>query len=139
MQKNSRFFTFQFSYSKSNTIKIRRFDLSRKLVQTGSLSIFLIAVFSTFGIGIHGLIKSTAFASTIQNNSLSDQFAAARLETSGYNYSRPKASEAMAVNSGGPVDIGTTVIDDPNVEAELAEIIKTSDAENIPTAWAHLG
>jgi len=139
MQKNSRFFTFQFSYSKSNTIKIRRFDLSRKLVQTGLVSIFLIAVFSTFGIGIHGLIKSTAFASTIQNNSLSDQFAAARLETSGYNYSRPKASEAMAVNSGGPVDIGTTVIDDPNVEAELAEIIKNSDAENIPSAWAHLG
>jgi len=140
MQKNSRFFTFQFSYSKSNSIKIRRFQISRRLLQTGSISLFLIAVFGTFGVGLHGLINSTAFASPIQDNSLPAQFAAAsKIDALRYEGSKPAVSEAMAVNSGGPVDIDETTIDDPAVESELAQIEQTSNPDNIPAAWAHLG
>jgi murein DD-endopeptidase MepM/ murein hydrolase activator NlpD len=139
MQKNVRFFTFQFSYSRKNKIKIRRFEVSRKLIQTGSISIFLVAVFGTFGVGLHGLIRSTAFASTFDNTSLSPQLAAASFSHETYNYSRPTASEAVAVNSGGPVDTTDTTIDEPEVEAELKQIEATSGPDNIPNVWAHLG
>src|SRR3954468_13818528 len=98
MQKNSRFFTFQFSYSKSNSIKIRRFEISRRLVQTGSISVFLILVFGTFGVGLHGVINSTAFASPIESDSISARFAASNVDALGYNDPRPAVSEAMAVN-----------------------------------------
>jgi murein DD-endopeptidase MepM/ murein hydrolase activator NlpD len=137
MQKNVRFFTFQFSFRGKQKIKIRRFEVSRRLVQTGSISIFLFLVFGLSGFGIRGLIKNTALASSSEGNYLSDQFASARL--SNYDYSRPAASEAMAVNAGGPVDTDDTTIDEPEIEAELAQIEKTSNPDNIPSIWAHLG
>jgi murein DD-endopeptidase MepM/ murein hydrolase activator NlpD len=139
MQKNSRFFTFQFSYSKSNSIKIRRFQISRRLLQTGSISIFLILVFGTFGVGLHGLIYSTAFASPIESDSITARFAASNIDALGYNDSKPVVLEAISVNSGGPVDIDETAIDDPAVESELSQIAVDSNPENIPNVWAHLG
>ena len=108
MQKNTGFFTFQFSYSRKNVIRIRRFAVSKRSVQSASISVFLVTVFSTFGIGLHGLIKSTAFASTLQDTSLSTRLATSRLDASTFDYARPKSSEAVAVNSGGPVDISAT-------------------------------
>jgi murein DD-endopeptidase MepM/ murein hydrolase activator NlpD len=135
MQENSRFFTFQFSYSIKNQIRIRRFEVSRKLVQTGSVSLFIIAVFSTFGIGLNGIVKSAAFAGTIEDNSLSSQFAAAAT----YDYSRPAASDSIAVNSGGPVVTDDVTIDEPAVEAQLKQIVASSSPDNIPNVWAHAG
>lgn len=139
MQKNDRFFTFQFSYSKNNLIKIRRIEISRKLIQSGSIWIFLVTVFSTFGVGLHGLIRSTAFASSIDNPSFSTELASASLETKSYNYQRTAATEAVAVNSGGPVDTTDTTIAEPEVESELKQIEATSSPDNIPSIWAHLG
>ena len=138
MLKNSRFLTFQFSYSIKNQIRIRRFEVSRKLVQTGSISIFLVAVFSTFGVGLHGLIKSTAFASSFDTNAFSPQLAASFTKES-YKYSQ-QANEAVAFDSGGPADADdSTPVDDPAVESELKQIQATSSPETIPSAWAHLG
>ena len=138
MQKNTRFFTFQFSYSRKNQIRIRRFEISRKLLQTGSISIFLVAVFSTFGVGLHGLIRSTAFASTVGNTSLSPHLAATSFSQDTYDYSRP-APPSVAFDSGGPVDTNDTTIAEPEVEAELKQIQATSSPDNIPSIWAHLG
>src|SRR5947209_5905533 len=140
MQKNDRFFTFQFSYSRKNLIKIRRIEISRKLIQTGSLSIFLVTVFSTFGVGLHGLIRNTAFASSVETRSFSSELASASLESTSYNYQRTVATEAVAVNSGGPIDpVDTDTVDDPAVESELSQIAASSNPENIPNVWAHLG
>jgi murein DD-endopeptidase MepM/ murein hydrolase activator NlpD len=139
MQKNSRFFTFQFSYSRKNKIKIRRFEVSRKLIQTGSLSIFLVAVISTFGVGLHGLIRNTAFANSFSNASFSPQLASAAFTSETYNYSRPAASDAVAFDSGGPADANDSTIDEPEVEAELKKIEATSSPDYIPSIWAHLG
>lgn len=137
MQKNVGFFTFQFSYSRRNKIKVRRIEISRRLLQSGSISVFLITFFSTFGVGLHGLLRETAFAGSIGNNSL--PLATARLEPTSFDYSRPAASEAVAVNSGGPIDVDDTTIADPLVEAELKQIQQSSTADTIPTMWAHLG
>jgi murein DD-endopeptidase MepM/ murein hydrolase activator NlpD len=139
MQKNTGSFIFQFSYSTKNTIKIRRIRISRRLVQSGSISIFLTAVFGIFGVGLHGLIKSTTFAHNLDSNSLSNQLAEVKLEQAKIDYSRPEVAEAIAVNSGGPVDTDDTTIADPLVETELKQIQATSDPENIPNMWAHAG
>lgn len=139
MQKNTRFFTFQFSYSTKNTIKIRRIRISKRLVQSGSIAIFLTTFISIFGVGLHGLIKSTTFARNLDNESLSNQLAAARLEQAKIDYSPPEVAEAVAVNSGGPVDTDDTTIADPLMESELKEIQAGSDPESIPNMWAHAG
>jgi len=135
MQKNSRFFTFQFSYSFKNQIRIRRFEVSKKLIQTGSVSLFIIAVFSTFGFGLYGIVNSTAFANSVADNSLSSQFEAA----AAYEYSQPTASTNIAVNSGGPIVTDDVTIDAPEVESELKQIVATSNPDNIPNVWAHAG
>jgi murein DD-endopeptidase MepM/ murein hydrolase activator NlpD len=139
MQKNTRFFTFQFSYSSKNKIKIRRFEVSRKLVQTGSISIFLFVVFGTFGVGLHGLIRNTALASTIDTPTLAPQLASASFSQENFDYSRLTASEAVSIDSGGPVDTTDTTIDEPEVESELKQIEATSSPDNIPNIWSHLG
>jgi len=137
MQKNVGFFTFQFSYSRRNKTKVRRIEISKRLLQSGSVSVFLITFFSTFGVGLHGLLRETAFAGGISNNSL--PLATAHLEPTSFDYSRPAASEAVAVNSGGPIDVDDTTIADPEVEAELKQIQQSSTADTIPTMWAHTG
>src|ERR1051325_7891105 len=139
MQKNTRFFTFQFSYSTKNKIKIRRIKISRRLIQSGSVAIFLTAVFSIFGVGLHGLIKTNAFAQDLSSDSLTDQLAVAKLEQANIDYSRPELSDAVTFDSGGPADTDDTTIDDPAVESELKQIKSTSNPDNIPNIWAHEG
>ena len=139
MQKNDRFFTFQFSYSTKNKIKIRRIRISKRAVQSGLVTIFLTAVFGTFGVGLHGLIKNTTFAQTVDPNSLSNQLAEAKLDQDWTDNSRTEIAEAVSVNSGGPSDVDETTIDDPTVESELKQIESTSNPDTIPSIWAHEG
>jgi len=139
MQKNTRFFTFQYSYSTKKKIKIRRFRISKRLVQSGSVAIFLTAVVGTLGISLHGLVKTTAFAQNLSSDTYGSQLVAAKLELSSPDSSFSDATEAVAVNSGGPIDTDDTTIGDPAVENELRQIKSTSNPDNIPNVWAHEG
>jgi murein DD-endopeptidase MepM/ murein hydrolase activator NlpD len=139
MQKNDRFFTFQFSYSTKNKIKIRRVRISKRMVQSGSVAIFLAAVFGVFGVGFHGLIKNITFAQAIDPNSLASQLVDARSDQDRVEASRSEVAEAVSVNSGGPIDVDDTTIDDPTVESELKQIEASSSPDNIPSIWAHEG
>jgi murein DD-endopeptidase MepM/ murein hydrolase activator NlpD len=134
MLKNTGSFVFLFSYSRKDKIKIRRVEISKRLIQSGSITIFFIAVFSIFGFSLHRVIRNTTFARNQDGVSAEEQLAVAR-----FNYSRPPASEAIAVNSGGPVDTDETAIDDPLIENELKQIQLTSNPDFIPNIWAHLG
>jgi murein DD-endopeptidase MepM/ murein hydrolase activator NlpD len=78
-------------------------------------------------------------ANSLENASISPEFASASLDLQNYNYSRPAASEAVSFDSGGPVDTNDTTIDEPEVESELKQIETTSNPDNIPNVWAHLG
>ncbi|HEY2866036.1 MAG TPA: M23 family metallopeptidase [Pyrinomonadaceae bacterium] len=113
--------------------------ISKRMIQTGSVAIFLIAVFGTFGVGLQGLIKHTTFAQTIDPNSISIQLAEAKLDQDRIDSSRSDVAEAVSINSGGPVDIDDTTIDDPTVESELKDIEATSNPDNVPSIWAHEG
>lgn len=137
MQKNDRFFTFLFSYSKNNITKIRRVQVSRRLLQTGSLSIFLFTVLGFFAVGLQGIIKNTTFAQGFENTSAGFE-TASRIQTK-IDYSRPAASAAFAVNAGGPAADDDAAIDEPDVEARLKSIQQAFDPSTIPSIWAHLG
>jgi len=145
MQKNTRFFTFQFSYSTKKTIKIRRIRISKRVVQSGFIAIFFAAVIGTLSVGLHGLIKTAALARNLDSDSLTNQLTEAKLDTARVqqapiDYSRPDlATEPVSANSGGPVDLDDTTISDPLVETELRQIAATSAPENIPNMWAHAG
>jgi murein DD-endopeptidase MepM/ murein hydrolase activator NlpD len=134
MQKDKGSFSFQYSYSSKNTIKVRRVAVSRRLLQTGSILVFIVAIFSTLGAGLHGILRNTAIAQDLTNSTLLAQIPAAK-----FDYSRPAVSAALAVNSGGPIDVEESTVDEPNVEAILSQIQQSSDAEHIPNMWAHMG
>src|SRR5437762_13741567 len=114
MQKNSRLFTFLFSYSTKSSIKIRRVTVSKKLVQSGSITVFLVTVISLLSLGLNGVVKDIAFAKSLDRHSLSGELAAAHSDQQ-YNphYSHHAPSEAIAINSGGPVDTDDVTIGDP--------------------------
>lgn len=140
MQKNSRFFSFLLSYSRRNHIRIRRFEVSRNLVQTGSISIFFIAVLAGLGVGLDGLLKSTTLAKSFDSGSTLSQLAAIRPnQLTAYDYSRPAAADNIAANSGGPISPDETVMDDTSVEKQILAVQTTSNPANIPSIWAHLG
>jgi murein DD-endopeptidase MepM/ murein hydrolase activator NlpD len=134
MQKNDRFFTFQFSYSKKGNIKVRRFEISRRLLQTGSITIFVVTVISTLGAGLHGIFRNTALANNFDTSAFSSQLAEAKID-----YSRPDVSAAIAVNSGGPLDVSESDVDDPQAEALLKQIQLNSNPDRVPNMWAHAG
>jgi murein DD-endopeptidase MepM/ murein hydrolase activator NlpD len=139
MLKESGCFTFRYSYSVRNTIRIRQVRISKRLIQTGSLAIFLAAVFSAFGVGVTALVQNADLARNVSSGVLSNKLAAAKLEISQVEFQRPDPVEGVAVNSGGPVDTDDTVIDDPVVESQLRQIQATSDPANVPNMWAHSG
>jgi len=134
MQKDKGSFSFQYSYTKNNIYKIRRVSVSRRLIQIGSISVFFVGIFTTLGAGIHGLLRNTAIAQDLTSSDVFAQIPAAKID-----YSRPAVSAALAVNSGGPIDIEENTVDEPNVEAALTQIQQSSDPEHIPNMWAHAG
>jgi murein DD-endopeptidase MepM/ murein hydrolase activator NlpD len=61
-----------------------------------------------------------------------------------FNYSRPEASEDLALSRGGPEDlVNLTEEEKKSVETEMEKhlrlIVKTSSPAALPTVWAHLG
>ncbi|HYJ89849.1 MAG TPA: M23 family metallopeptidase [Pyrinomonadaceae bacterium] len=109
------------------------------MVQSGSLAIFLTIVFGIFGVGLHGIIKNTTFAQTLDSDSLSNQLAEAKLDQTRIDYARSEPSEAVTADSGGPIDIDEMIIDEPEVESQLKQIVANSSPDNIPNIWAHEG
>jgi murein DD-endopeptidase MepM/ murein hydrolase activator NlpD len=139
MQKNVRSFSFLVSFSRNNQIKIRRFEVSHRLVQTFSISVFLLTSFVFLGVGISGLVRHTTLAKSFNNNSLTHQLGFDEGHRSAYDYSRPASSAEIAVNSGGPVLSDDAAIEDPAVENRLRLIEGSTDPAYLPTIWAHAG
>jgi murein DD-endopeptidase MepM/ murein hydrolase activator NlpD len=141
MQKNERSFSFLFSFSTRNHIRIRRFEVSRRVIQTGTIAAFFITTLSFLVIGITGLVRQTTLARSFNNNTLLSQITAAGTDVpAAFDYSRPASSSDVAVNSGGPASTdGDVAIEDAVVESKLLALEKTTDPANLPTIWAHLG
>ena len=141
MQNNGKFFTFLFSHSKKSRIYIRRVEVSKKLLQNSLLSLALIIGLSSITFGIYqafNFSSDTFLASSLITTSAA-QFPARPVQAESINYERPDASDAYAINSGGPALANGNAVDDLEIEKQLLAIQTTADPTSIPAMWAHMG
>src|SRR5690348_12199427 len=103
MTKNGKYFTFLFSFSKRSRIYIKRYEVSKKLLQNGLLSISVFSILSFFGFGIFGVFgggspDTVSFAGVLPNK-IQSKFAADNGVKDAIDYSRPDASTDFARNA----------------------------------------
>ncbi len=140
MQKNDKCYTFLLSHSTRSKIRIRRVNVSKRLLHYTTFSIFILTLFSGLGIGVAGLFKNTDLSQT-NNNPLLNNLAAVttKKNTDQIDYSHPKTADAYSINSGGPVAMNGMELSDVEVENMLKVIQTTADPAQIPNMWAHMG
>jgi len=132
MQKNDKSYTFLLSQNNKSGIYIKRVSVSRSYVHFGSIGLFLLIGISTLGIGVSGMIKTTAFAKTTDNIAPA---VAQPEQAKTIDYSRP---DDLAINSGGPED-NQIAADNAGLDLELRRVSASTNVANLPTMWAHLG
>jgi murein DD-endopeptidase MepM/ murein hydrolase activator NlpD len=142
MTKNGKYFTFLFSFSKKSRIYIKRFEVSKKLLQNGLLSISVFGILSFFGVGIFGVFggssaEGMSLAGVLPTR-VQTTFSAAVPARDAIDYSRPDVSIDYSRNAGGPVDTEDTD-EDNSVEKQILDIMRTANPATIPNQWAHLG
>ncbi|HJS52171.1 MAG TPA: M23 family metallopeptidase [Pyrinomonadaceae bacterium] len=144
MTNNGKFFTFLFSRSSKARIFIKKVDVSKGLIQNGLLSIALVVAFSTFSIGIFGVVNNSFsfgsdIASTLLNPGLGQVSAQVPIKGTSIDYSRPDSFDNFTANSGGPFSDEDMDAEDLEIENQLRVIQTTSDPASIPSVWAHQG
>jgi murein DD-endopeptidase MepM/ murein hydrolase activator NlpD len=137
MAKNDKFYTFLFSRSTKNTIRIRRVRVSKQIAQTGAVVIFLIAGITLLSTGLSGVIRTDALAKTVETPA-TEQLALLKADQkTTFDYARPADSSQVTVNSGGPASDDDT--EDSAIETQIKAIQNVSDPAFMPNMWAHLG
>jgi len=139
MAKSVKFYTFHFFRSTKSNIRIRRIRLSKKVVQSGTIGLFLVVGIFTLGFGLSGVVRIDAVARTTDATSMQQMLVTTRsaAPSSALDYSRPAASAQLALNSGGPAaddDSETSSIED-----RVKAIQAISNPASLPSIWAHLG
>lgn len=141
MQKDDRYYIFLLKKSSRSQIYIRRIQISKNRIHTGIASAILLTAAGIAGIlniesfqsigNAQSLSKTSAFTQQInlnQNKPASDIKA--------FNYSRPGAV-------GGPSSsfrLTNVGIEEENeLESQIRTIEASSNPENLPTIWAHMG
>lgn len=144
MTKNGKPFTFLFKRSSNSRIFIRRFEVSRRVIQNGSLCIAFVLFSTLLGGGIYG-IASGKFGGGLENTVAYASQPSPKAVVSNpvdrkdINYSRPESADDFEYNSGGPIDPDEVDVNNPELERVLKGIQSTSNAAHIPSQWAHLG
>lgn len=144
MTKNGKYFTFLFSRSSRSRIYIKRVEVSKGILQNGLLGLLLFFAFTTFGVGVFGIVGNTSLgdsfsAFSVSNPVLNQLSAPVTVGPSQIDYSRPDSFDNFAVNSGGPFSNEDLDPEDVEVENRLRLIVSTSNEAYIPSIWAHLG
>lgn len=142
MTKNGKYFTFLFSHSTKSRIYIKRFEISKRLLQNGLLSISVFIALSFFGFGIFGVFGGNSFNTVsfagVLSNPVQAKLSINRAVNDTIDYSRPDASIDYARNAGGPIDTEDGD-EDTSIEKQIADILRISNPAFIPSVWAHLG
>lgn len=144
MQKDDRKYSFLLSYSSKSKIHIRRVEVSKKLVHSGTASLILLT--GLFSFGFTSFIKSNHNIAETPINPVQTTLAANQTKsnkTQSFNYDRPDSSDSYVVNSGGPSsDFQLTIeseSEEKEMEQQLCVIETTSNPAFLPTIWSHLG
>ena len=143
MQNSGKFFTLLFSHSTKSKIRIRRVEVSKKVLQNTLLGFALIIGVTSFGAGIVGVFKldlsrASTLAAGIENKTL-NKLSFNPTKPQAIDYSRPDASDIYARNSGGPLSLADMDPEDAEIEKQLRVIQATSNQAFIPAMWAHMG
>ena len=144
MQKNDKSFTFLLAHSSKNKIYIKRVAVRKSYLHFGTVGILLVFGISALSIGMTGIVRNAAIAqsaaaTTAITTQLSTPPAAPTTQTDTLDYSRPSTSTELAFNSGGPDDGGEVDGEVAELEDQIRSIRASSNPQNLPTMWAHLG
>lgn len=144
MQNNGKAFTFLFSHSSKSRIYIRRFEISKRLLQNSLLSLVLIFGVSAFGIAISGVYggdeltdrnASAAFINPAVNLLSTSVYAQNRTA----NLSPLPTAAKVTPDSGGPADDNEADFDESSIESQIKLVQTTGDQAFVPSIWAHTG
>lgn len=140
MQKNEKSYTFLLSRSSKSKIYIKRIAVSKSVLHFGTVGVFVVLAVTTLAIGVTGLLKNTAFAESIAKTSPAAQLAAQPAPAGEpIDYSRPAASNELAINSGGPEENNQVTTDDTDLDNQLRTMQANANPAYLPTMWSHLG
>ncbi len=144
MQKDDNKYSFLLSYSSKSKIHIRRYEVSKKLIHSGTAG--LILLIGLFSFGFTSFIKSNHNLADNQINPTQTTIAANPSKSKkpqSFNYDRPDSAEKYTINSGGPTSEFQLTIESENEEAEMEQQLRvietTSNPAFLPTMWSHLG
>lgn len=148
--KNKSSYNFLSSILSKTKINNNFSKLSKKHLYIGIAS--LILIFCLITLASVSLVKNKGAESAIDSSSEAVLTAqniqvipnGAKAGYKAFNYSRPEASEDLALSRGGPEDlVHLTEEEKKSVETEMEKhlrlIVKTSNPGALPTVWAHLG
>lgn len=150
MKKNNRSYIFLLSNLFKTIFQKQFSNISRKSLYT--IAVCLILIIGAIAFATSSLIKNNA-AGLEANDSFEEVSIkqnilvipnSAKAGYKAFNYSRPEASEDLALSRGGPEDlVHLTEEEKKSVETEMEKhlrlIVKTSTPAALPTVWAHLG
>ena len=151
MHKDDRYYTFLLTHTSRSKIYIRRVEVSKKFIKNTAASLAL-----TFGIataGVLGIVNSDSqFLASAGSRQLSaGSFSPLSLlsrnnqskEIQTINYDRPESADVILNNAGGPSMAnsagGESDGNEDSITEQLQKIELTSNPQNLPTMWAHLG
>ncbi len=154
MREDNRYYTFLLSHTTKEKIYIRRFEISKKLVHTSAVSLFL--CFGLLSIGAYGFLNGnntnliTSLSAPFDSKSVATTASFEKTkpfqsptERKSIDYSRPQSYDKYALNSGGPFDFKLAATNSNGEEKEIEKRLKMietkSSPEFLPTIWAHLG
>jgi murein DD-endopeptidase MepM/ murein hydrolase activator NlpD len=143
MQNNDKFYTFLLTHSSKNKIKIRRVEVSKKLLHSSLVGSVLL-------IGLSALTVTGIFRNTTLAGSETAHISAAQIQAppvvpaeaptqDSIDYSRPATSDNYLVNSGGPVADNDATPEDEALENQLQTLRATTNPAFVPNMWAHMG
>lgn len=152
MHKDDRYYTFLLTHTSRSKIYIRRVEISKKFVRnTAASAVLTIGIASAGILGFLNLDRQVFAKSNNQNNltaALFNQLTTQKtnnqsIENQTINYDRPDSADEILSNAGGPTitNINAEEADenDAEISNQLLIIETTSDPQNIPNMWAHLG
>jgi murein DD-endopeptidase MepM/ murein hydrolase activator NlpD len=150
MHKDDRYYTFLLTHTSKSKVYIRRVEISKKFIRNTAASIAL--TFGIASVGILGFLNldSRVFAKNENSNAfaaaISNQTSAKKVqptENQAFNYDRPDSADVILNNAGGPtvnnLNAEDSDAENADVDAQLRVIETTSNPQNIPNVWAHLG
>ncbi len=140
MLKNDKSYTFLLAHSSKSKIYIKRVAISKSYLHFGSVGIFLLLGISTLAVGVSGVVKTTAFAESVNSTAVVAQLTAESSKpTEKIDYSRPSESNELAFNSGGPEENESIDDEDAGIKKKIDLLKINSNPSFLPTMWAHLG